>query len=587
MRRKAIIAATVALVCLITACDRSADNAASLSRQRYRTIVNDVLRLYISLHPLRSSQLALYSADSVLFTFSPDEIEKANREIELLLDAVSRIKPGHLDKAAVANLTYTIHWLKGERFAFEEIALHRHNPLLYCWIAEEALFGIPSRVEPPYAGERASYEARISQIPHLFSNATRLLENPAKPYAALAQDRATALRTALARLEGLLTERYGESAPSLDSVRSSLDAFSRFLDADLLQRAHGSVLIGSENLAKIFLYDECLTVDTSWMEREGKRFIKKLKKRAVAVRKRITDIQQASSSFAPQQSKLDSVLLAWERRGSPSGSSPRYSKPLPDSILLSHLEALERAAGGAERFGGPAAAVAVIVRDEIAIHRPLLPTNPYLVIPLPRSARLSTIPPSPFTAEPCRERIAYRPSVAAAGIDDHAYALLSVLSPVRDGERLPCIAADTIRAILSSETYRDAWTHMQLEDLINRFHKHRSEMELRLIEDDIRSIARSHVVLLLHTGTFTAASAIDYLMETIEGLSPDEAQSEYTLAAASPSIAYRGISLVITEDMLRQSALSRIGGPPRHRLRDLMRRHAGLPLSLIRESIVE
>lgn len=587
MHRKTIIAATVALVCLITACDRGADNMASSSKQRYRTIVNDVLRLYTSLHPLRSSQLALYGADSVLFTFSPDEIEKASREIELLLDAVSRIKTGHLDEAAVANLTCTIHWLKGERFAFEEIALYRHNPLLYCWIAEEALFGIPSRVEPPNVGERASYAARISRIPTLFSNATRLLENPAEPYVALAQDRIIELRTALGELEGLLTERYGESAPSLDSARRSLDAFSRFLDTDLSQRAHGSILIGSENLAKIFLYDECLTVDASWMERGGERFIEKLTKRAMTVRRRITDTRRKPPSIAPRQSKLDSVLIAWERKGSSHGSSPRYSKPLRDSILLSHLEALERAAGGTERFGRPAAAPPVIVRDEIAIHRPLLSTNPYLVIPLPRSARLSTIVPSPFAPEPCRERIAYRPSVAAADIVDHAYALLSVLSPVRDGERLPCIAADTIRTVLSSETYRDAWMHMQLEDLVDRFHERRSEMELRLIEDDIRSLARSHVVLRLHAGTFTAISAIDYLMETIEGLSPDEAQSEYILAAASPSIAYRGIALLITEDILKQSALSRVGGPPRHRLRDLMRRHAGFPLSLIKEAIVE
>jgi len=587
IHRKSIIIAGAAIICMIGACGRRADKPVSSSRRNYRAIVSDATRLYTRLHPLRSSQLELYGADSVLFTFSPDEIEDANGEIEQLLDAASRIKPAHLDEAAVANLTFIILWLEGERFTFEDLAPHRRNPLLYCWIVEEALFGIPSREQPPYAGERESYETRIARIPLLLSNAERFLENPAEPNLTLAQKRIAGLRAAIGELETLLTGRYGGSIAALEPARRSLDGFSRFLDDDLSGRAHGSILIGSENLSRIFLYDECLTIDASWIEREGSQLIERLRQRASSARRRIEAIQLSPSPIEPQQSGLDSVLLGWYQGERPFGAQGPNSRGTAAPTLLRHIEALEHAAAGMGGFGERPAAPPLVVRDAGGIRRSSLPTNPYLTPPIPRTVLVSAIPPSPFAGQPCREYIVHRPSNGAMDIDDYTYALLGVLYPVRTGERLPCIAADTVRTILSSETYRNGWNHMILEDLIDGFRMHRSELELRLIEEDILAIARTQVVLRLHSGTFTSSSAIDYLAQTVPGLTVDEARAEYILASVSPSIAYRGIALLITEDMLKQGTLSRGNDPPRRRLRELMRRHAGLPLSLIRETLDE
>ncbi len=583
MPKNSIITAAAILLCTITACERTPKDAASRSRREYHAIVQGSVYLYSRLHPLRSSRLALYGADSILFTFAPDEIEGLSEEIERLLNEVSGIQPAYLDEAAVDNLTLIMHWLKGERFALGELALYRKNPLLYCWIAEEALYGIPSRMEPPYDGEREAYEKRIARIPLLLENAMHLLKNPAAPHVSLATERMAALREALGSLEGRLASRYGEEVGGLGAVRRALGEYSFFLAADLSQRAHGSIIIGTENLTRIFLYDESLTIDPGWVEREGERAIERSRGRAAAIRKRIAAIEEMSESMAPKASGLDSVLLAWER-GRTDG--PGRSRPagITDSILMHDLKTLDAIAARIFGAGGPAPAPTVVRGMEIE-HRQLTPSNPYLTLPSPEPARLFIIPPSPFGQKPCDEYVVHRAVHAPPGPVDYAYALLGVLHPVRQSGRLLCLSADTVRTILSSETFREGWRNIHIRDIIDHLHLKKPVLELLLVEENIRALARMQVVFRLHAGTFTREAAIAYLMKNVDGLSPEEARSDYLLASASPSVAYRGISLLLIDEMLKLGQLSRGGDSPRNLLRDLLVLHGGLPLPLVKEKI--
>jgi hypothetical protein len=582
MSKCSSIAAAI-LLCMITACERTPKDVASRSRREYHAIVQGSVHLYSRLHPLRSSRLALYGADSLLFTFAPDEIEKMSEEIERLLNVVSGIQPVYLDETAVDNLTLIMHWLKGERFALGELALHRKNPLLYCWIAEEALYGIPSRTEPPYDGEREAYEKRIARIPLLLANAMHLIENPAKPHVALATERIAALRDADGSLEGRLASRYGEEVAGLGDVRRALEEFSRFLATDLSQRAHGSIIIGSENLTRIFLYGESLTIDPGWIDREGERAMERSRGRAAAIRKRIGAIAEITGSMAPKASGLDSVLIAWEN-GQADGPDRARLAGITDSVVMLDIETLDAIAAGIFRPGGPAPVPTVVKGMEIE-HRQPIPSNPYLTLPSPEPVRIFTIPPSPFGQKPCDEYIVHRTVPAPPGPGDYAYALLGVLYPVRESGRVLCRSADTVRTILSSETFRYGWRYIHIRDIIDNLYVRKPFLELRLVEEHIRALARMEVVFRLHAGTFTRETAIAYLMKNVDGLSLEEARSDYLLASASPSVAYRGISLLLIEEMLKRSQLSRGGDSPRNRLRDLLRLHGGLPLSLVMEKI--
>ncbi len=583
MPKNSIITAAAIILCMITACERKPKDAASRSRRQYHAIVQGSVHLYSRLHPLRSSRLDLYGADSILFTFAPEEIEGLGEEIERLLNEVSGIQPAYLDEAAVDNLTLIMNWLKGERFALGELALYRKNPLLYCWVAEEALYGIPSRIEPPYDGEREAYEKRIARIPLLLENAMRLLKNPAAPHVSLAAERTAALREALGSLEERLVSRYGEEVAGLGDVRRALGEFSFFLDDDLSQRAHGSIIIGTENLTRILLYDESLTIDPGWIEREGERAIERSRARAAAIRKRIEAIAEMTGSMEPKASGLDSVLLAWES-GRTEGPDRARPAGITESVVMHDLETLDAIAVGIFRAGGGAPAPTVVRGMEIE-HRQLTPSNPYLTLPSPEPARLFIIPPSPFGQKPCDEYIVHRARNAPPGPVDYEYALLGVLQPVRESGRHLCLSADTVRTILSSETFRDGWRNIHIRDIINHLGVQKPVLELLLLEENIRALARMQVVFRLQAGTFTREAAIAYLMKSVDGLSPQEARSDYLLASASPLVAYRGISLLLIDEMLKLSQFSRGDDSPRYPLRDLLLRNSGLPLSLIMEKI--
>lgn len=568
---------------MITACERTPKDVASRSRREYRAIVQGSVHLYSRLHPLRSSRLALYGADSLLFTFTPDEIEETSEEIERLLNTVSGVAPAYLDERNVDNLVLIMHWLKGERFALDELALYRRNPLLFCWIAEEALYGIPSRIEPPYDGEREAYEKRIARIPRLLENAMHLIENPAAAHVALARERIAALRDALGTLEAGLASRYGQKIAGLGDVHRALEEFSLFLAADLSQRAHGSIIIGSENLTRIFLYGESLTIDPGWIDREGERAIERLRSRAEAIRERIETIAGMTESMAPNTSGLDSVLYAWEG-GQAGGPDRVHFAGITDSIVMHDIETLDDIAAGIFRAGGPASAPTVAKGMGIE-HRQPIPSNPYLMLPSQEPAWIFTIPPSPFGQKPCDEYIVHRAVPATPGPGDYAYALLGVLYPVRESDRILCQSADTVRTILSSETFRDGWRNIHIRDIIDHLRVRKPFLELHLITENIRALARMEVVFRLHAGRFTREAAIEYLMKNIDGLSLEEARSDYLLASASPTVAYRGISLLLIDEIMKRSQLSRSVDSPRNRLYDLLRLHRGLPLSLVMEKI--
>ena len=167
LRRKALWTALAFLTISIIACGKERDEEIKASRRIYSSLINEVLDIYDELHPLRSSQLGFHQSDSLLFTFSSEERESFIKRLEKLQQYFKKLAVIHLEEREIVNSTLILHWLKGELFAFKTLQSYRRSPLLYCWMVEEALYGIPSRLEPPYETELAAYEKRLSQIPLL------------------------------------------------------------------------------------------------------------------------------------------------------------------------------------------------------------------------------------------------------------------------------------------------------------------------------------------------------------------------------------------------------------------------------------
>ena len=258
---KALWTVLSCLIVLIPACGKDRGEKIKASRMAYASLVDEVLETYTELHPLRSSHLGLHQSDSLLFTFSSDECERSVRRLEKLHENLKKLTVGHLAEREIANSTIMLHWLKGELFAFKTLHYESWSPLLYCWIIEEALYGIPSRPEPPYQGELAAYEKRLSQIPLLLQNATALLEHVHRLHRNVARGRLSRLIDRFDELEGMVTERYGERIDLLDSVKNAIMDFRNSLTNNHLQQNRGIRILGLEHLSRIFLYDDVLELE--------------------------------------------------------------------------------------------------------------------------------------------------------------------------------------------------------------------------------------------------------------------------------------------------------------------------------------
>ena len=69
-----------------------------ITRESFDRIAEDAASLYAGIHPLRASRLGIEGADSMLFTFSSEEIEHVIITIDTLKAAVSSLAADELDE---------------------------------------------------------------------------------------------------------------------------------------------------------------------------------------------------------------------------------------------------------------------------------------------------------------------------------------------------------------------------------------------------------------------------------------------------------------------------------------------------------
>jgi hypothetical protein len=526
----------------------------------YRRLASDAVTLYTRLEPLRSSRLGIIASDSLLFTYSDDEIEGALRRGKRLEARFSTIPAGRLNAGDINRAIVIINWLRGAVFAFEDLESARWNPLIYCWTAEDALWVVPSRVVPPYEGELEAYRKRILRIPSLFSNGEAHLNDTAEWHVRYAIERLDTLAAALPELAALLRERYGTSLDAeLESVRSSILGFRRFASETLLPASRGRLILGSENLSTILLYNELINADPNMLAAEGQKQIRRLEHEKSSVAKRIEFMGQQ----IPQA----------------QGAAALAANEPFESRIKRLLERL-RETHGADSTGGAAA----ITRP--AIDFPARPEYvsrsdkaPYLSIPPAGSSDATTVTP-PLSAPSCRTRLALSAGAAREGDGPLRFALLCTTPRIMEMEKLRCEARDTAAAVFSSATFDEGWRYLALQEIVPAIKKSDPELYLLVLDDWIMKYARMTVVFALHAGTMTSDSAIQYLADS-RRMSRDDAAREVLIASTSPAVAYPAISMITVDEMLRNVSYVFGYGKPNEELAKLLRASRDLPLSMI------
>jgi hypothetical protein len=580
------------IICLAEGCGR--ETTAARSAREYARLCSSAIKLYTDIQPLRSSDLGIVRCDSLLFTFSEDEIRTSVARLKKLESQFSDLPVTNLGPREVAEATVVIYWLRGGIFAFETLRENVSSPLLYCRLAEEALWGIPSRLEPPYEGELDAYRARILRLPELLRNAEAQLASPAEANARCAIERLDSLIGGMTSLADSVGRRYGlRLDPELERVREALVDFRRFA-LDLLPVAHGTLILGTENLSKVFLYDELLDSDPNVLVAEAESQIKRLSAEKASFERR-------AGHGAPRRPGAEPRKERQRARGSgASGGStgagnahPTDEASLERSVepfgeanepLASHIESLA-ARLWAPQEGKPGTNVKSgehpIPRYSARVEY-LIPSgkSPYLEIePLFARRALAVIVP-PFSAPSCRSYLCVSAEASRVGDAELSLLLFGGAPEVLEPDRIRCERRDTLAVLFSSETYTLGWRYLALLQRARELRVKNLDLYLLILEDRQIRLARTVIVFRLHSGSLTMDEATRYLVETM-GLDPDAATREVLAASLSPSVAWPGISMILIEQMLKNTASVLGFSEPDRVLGNLLLEWRDLPLPLI------
>ncbi len=577
-KRRAQVLFAAACLALLQGC---ADNRARAGRAEFRRLAAEAVRLYTVIHPLRASRLGIVEADSLLFTFGAGEIGDAVEALERLDDRLSALSAAGLSAREIDQARVMINWSRGERFAFERLAIHRTNPLLYAWAAEEALEEMPSRLEPVRPGEAEAYGKRVLATADLFSNGALVLRNPAEASASLAAARLDGLAGRLDGIARLAEGRYGVSFDAEFSIaRAAIGDFREFISLAILGGTRGSLILGFENLSRIFLYEEILDIDPNAFLAEAERRIARLAADRVATVRRM--------EFEKSGARSGLAAIAGARTSEAAKTPlPRVSAPAaaetPGELAARCIDSLWSSNSRASVFGEARGAKPGL-RFPADTRFAGDPTkNPHLSIPLfPAPAVAARV--APFAAPSCRPLVLVSGDAARIEAAALRYAMLAVSPRLLDADRLVCEAADTVAAVFASETWREGMRHLALIDIADELRTNDPELYLRLLDDWSLRLARTVIVLRIHAGTLTGENAARYVAETAL-IERKEAEREALAASLSPSAAWSGISLLLVERLLDRMAEPGAAGNPRRETRALLGRSPGLPLSIIDQRI--
>ncbi len=629
--RAVTLSAFCALALALPGCGR--EKQAERDTRAYAGLVSETISLYARIEPLRASALGMISSDSLLFTFSDEEVAAELARLRKLEGRFSAFGAARLAPRDIDNIEVIAYWLRGEIFALGEVKSFHFNPLLYCWAAEEALWGIPSRAKAPYPGELGAYRARIRKIPSLFANARRLLDNPAEAHTRFAAERLDSIAAEFGHLDAAITRRYGEApAAELDEARRSVESFRRFVADSLLARSLGRTMLGTEYLSKIFLYDELLNVDPNMIMGKAESSMRRFQSLKSSLQRRIefeksggklqpevgppsrpsptavgrsAGAKRPGASSPPAGAKRPSLqalaaaarlkpgpasaskpakeepVRREPRTGLPKAAAARANEPFDERIsrLLAELTAEAPTTFAAK------AGVKLVIEYPAHIDYPVhISKLPYVTIPPagPLSAQISFT--EPFSAPQCLPYGIFSSGARALADDELRLELLRALPGVLETDAERCAEKDTVRAIFSSTIFREGWFYLGTRARTANLKTADPALSLLLLDDQIRALALTVVVFQIQGGAMTSEEGADYLVQS-GGMTREEASRDVLAASVSPGLAYRGIAIVLVENLME--TISYVSGiqKPEQEMRKLLLENRDLPLPLIEKKV--
>ncbi|MCK4349512.1 MAG: hypothetical protein KAX13_01570, partial [Candidatus Krumholzibacteria bacterium] len=457
------------------------------------------------------------------FTYSKEESEDITSRLKRLKSGFKKLSVARLGEKEYEESRLISRWVKGELFALEHLEDNRGNPLLYYWIVDEALWGLPSRTAPPHDGELAAYLQRLDKIPKLLRQASILVVNPARPHTKLASKLIRNQLASLPALEIVLDKRYGAEASLPEGLSRSITGFLGFLEGTLSSQTRGNLIFGSENISRIFRYDESIDINIGGTIEEAEKGIRRFKTEVTRMQRSVVIPDRPYHPIKEDERPILERVLETVQ-GNFAGNS------FPENIRISDRGA---------------------VAPTGSIRGPLMKSRNLTLHPMSVKA-VSLVTTGPFHRGDCVHHLLADEGRSKTEL---IYESLKELTLARPIEML-CQGTDTVRAIFPSEIYAGVVRFIEIEKLIDLFPTEKPALLKSLLKEKIRALALTIVVLKLHAGTLTTESAALYLEETA-GLSADEAAGNVLTATYAPTIAYPGISILEIDRLRKHSTVRR------------------------------
>ncbi len=266
--RTAIAAITVGLCTLaasstVTAQRLGPDGATQTFNFLVDTYFDEV---YFHFSPTAGTSAGLHQYDTQLEDYSAAGIQKEIAALHQYETKVSAVPADGLDASVAGDREILLNSIRSQVLSLETIRMWQRNPDNYSSGVTASVFTIMERPYAPVNTRLRAAIAREKQMPQVFAEARKNLQNPPKIYTEIALEQVDGNISffehdvPLAFADATDAAAKAEFAKTNAAVVDALKSYAAWMKTDLLPRSNGDFRFGADTYRKKLLYDEM--VDT-------------------------------------------------------------------------------------------------------------------------------------------------------------------------------------------------------------------------------------------------------------------------------------------------------------------------------------
>jgi uncharacterized protein (DUF885 family) len=263
----------------------------------------------LSSRPSWATGVGVHAFDTKLDATSRSAtLERLARSRSFLVRAQG-IEVDHLSPNRRLDQEIFISRMRGIGLDLETVRGWERNPSLYTGVVSGALYGLVKRDFAPINTRLAAVNARLAQVPRVFTDARVNLKNPPHIYTEIAIAQTKGLVTFL---RDLLPQRITEASDAAARATfekrnaaaiAATEAYVKWLETDLLPRSSGDFRLGRATYEKKLQYDEMVSEPADTLLARGYAALADNHRRMIAVARRI------DSTKTPEQILRDMAAV--------------------------------------------------------------------------------------------------------------------------------------------------------------------------------------------------------------------------------------------------------------------------------------